>query len=529
MKIQKNKMKGEKGESKRKQQRRGGDNSDSYLSTSNNNNYENLKLNCSQSYFDKKNKLEYTKDNTLFQSNLIKLNKKCKNKNNYNNLIIRKNEEIKNNLNKGKTARIATIDFARFYRANNGDNMNKTLNTNLNLKTNFNYSNTKQKYFILKSAIMFLLWCFVVSIGFAIFNFNYTNNNQNLDAAIAFSPNYEVFFDLNLDEYDASNLAGCTDSVEYIKDGKLESLTTSWDVYSYQMIKSPANEFISKGDKILSLTIHFAPFDEEVNITRIQKVTLEGLYNAIIDKVETNKMFVGFEVILPKTTSAQIVGTNENSILSNNVDELPYTGIEMADYSTYSYLIQAQWEEVPQDYNITLSNDGEGGTSSLEIVNGVPTVTTITPPTKEGYRFLGYYKENNTTSQQYIDANGNVKQDSNLYSTPITTLYAQWEVVPEVTLTLNCTNYSNQNYFIYIYEGNELKSQMYVQGQATIKLAYSEQQYKLQFVLSYLGTVSYSINGGSSQNNKTFVLSEFKDTTINYQVYTPNFNNFVII
>ena len=516
MKIQKNKILG------------GG--VDRKLSTSNNNNYENLKLNCSQSYFDKKNKLEYTKDNTLFQSNLIKLNKKCKNKNNYNNLIIRKNEEIKNNLNKGKTARIATIDFARFYRANNGDNMNKTKNTNLNLNKNVNYSSTKQKYFILKSAIMFLLWCFVVSFGFAIFNFNYTNNNQNLDAAgFGYSPNYEVLFDLNLDEYDASNLAGCTDSVEYIKDGKLESLTTSWDVYSYQMIKSPANEFISLGDKILSLTIHFDPFGEEVNITRIQKVTLEGLYNEIINKVNMNKRFVGFKVILPKTTSAQIVGTNENSILSNNVDELPYTGIDMADYSTYSYLIQAQWEEVPQDYNITLSNDGEGGISSLGIVNGVPTVTTITPPTKEGYRFLGYYKENNTTSQQYIDANGNVKQDSNLYSTPITTLYAQWEVVPEVTLTLNCTNYSNQNYFIYIYEGNELKSQMYVQGQATIKLAYSEQQYKLQFVLSYLGTVSYSVDGGSLQNNKTLVISEFKDTTISYQVFTSNINNSVII
>ena len=408
--------------------------------------------------------------------------------------------------------------------------MNKTKNTNLNLNKNVNYSSTKQKYFILKSAIMFLLWCFVVSFGFAIFNFNYTNNNQNLDAAgFGYSPNYEVLFDLNLDEYDASNLAGCTDSVEYIKDGKLESLTTSWDVYSYQMIKSPANEFISLGDKILSLTIHFAPFDEEVNITRIQKVTLEGLYNAIIDKVETNKMFVGFEVILPKTTSAQIVGTNENSILSNNVDELPYTGIEMADYSTYSYLIQAQWEEVPQDYNITLSNDGEGGTSSLEIVNGVPTVTTITPPTKEGYRFLGYYKENNTTSQQYIDSAGNVNQDSSLYTTTITTLYAQWEIVPEITLTLNCLNDSNQNYFVYIYEGDELKSQMYVQGQATIKLTYSEQQYKIQFVLSYLGTVSYSVDGGSLQNNKTLVLSEFKDTTISYQVFTSNINNSVII
>ena len=209
-------------------------------------------------------------------------------------------------------------------------------NTNLvfqsNLKTN--------RLFILKSIIMLLMWCLVV-FCFAKFNINYINNNENL-YAVLYSPSYEVFFDLNLDEYDVSNLVGCTDSVEYIKDGKLESLTTSWNIYFYDNISSPANEFISRGDIILSLTIYCNPMGENVNITRIQKVTLEGLYNAIIDKVETNKKFIGFKVILPKTTSAQIVGLNGNSILSNNVDELPYSGIGAADYNTYSYLIQAQ-------------------------------------------------------------------------------------------------------------------------------------------------------------------------------------------
>ena len=187
---------------------------------------------------------------------------------------------------------------------------------------------------------------------------------------------------------------------------------------------------------------------------------------------------------------------------------------------------QAQWEEV-QSYNINYYDEGGSDFSgthesnyAMTHTNGV--TTTLDVPTKSGYTFDGWYDNQNCTGEPITELSAGT-----IYSGDIN-LYAKWKLA-EISLTLNCTNYSNQNYFVYIYEGNVLKSQMFVQGQATIKLAYSEQKYKIQFVLSYLGTVSYSVNGGGLQNNKTLVLSDFKDTTISYQVFTSNINNNVII
>ena len=354
---------------------------------------------------------------------------------------------------------------------------------------------------------------------------SFFNNVNNISKIYAVQPLYVgIWFDINLedDEYSTDGWDSYAENITGSYNGN-----KNWTVSSCEWWNS-ACQYVN-ASVVFEIYFYFGT-NGYTNNSYISSCTLSGLYNAIIDKTNTTKKLTGFKIILPTNTTAIISGdVNSASLVDPNNSTCVAFDTGGAGGDLYGYLIQAQWEEVPKDYNITLSNDGEGGTSSLEIVNGVPTVTTITPPTKEGYRFLGYYKENNTTSQQYIDSAGNVNQDSSLYTTTITTLYAQWEIVPEITLTLNCTNYSNQNYFVYIYEGEELKSQLYVQGQATIKLTYSEQQYKIQFVLSYLGTVSYSVDGGSLQNNKTLLLSEFKDTTISYQVFTSNINNSVII
>ena len=404
-----------------------------------------------------------------------------------------------------------------------------------NLRKHLINKNDKLKLIITISFLLLLILLCQIVISQKVENVN------KVDALSEYG--LHIIFDINLSdgEYNGDNDSWniFSDVVKYSPNGAPTPTNTekvNWkliDPYSYG-----GNELkdILKASNIFALAIDGGSTfpGQEVTITTassLVEVSLTGLLDAIKENVIIdNKILKSIDVVAPEGTTLQVSFESGNEKLYNENNEkleFLYTANMYGVY--YGYVIQAQWEEVPKDYNITLSNDGEGGTSSLEIVNSVPTVTTITPPTKEGYRFLGYYKENNTTSQQYIDSAGNVNQDSSLYTTTITTLYAQWEIVPEITLTLNCLNDSNQNYFVYIYEGNVLKSQMYVQGQATIKLAYSEQQYKIQFVLSYLGTVSYSVNGGGLQNNKTLVLSDFKDTTISYQVFTSNINNNVII
>ena len=62
---------------------------------------------------------------------------------------------------------------------------------------------------------------------------------------------------------------------------------------------------------------------------------------------------------------------------------------------------------VANTYQVTLNNEGAttAGSESVEVTfeNGVPT---ITPPTKRGYDFDGYYSETNGGGTKYINSDG---------------------------------------------------------------------------------------------------------------------------
>ena len=328
------------------------------------------------------------------------------------------------------------------------------------------------------------------------------------------------------------------------------------------------------------------------------------------------EIIVGLTTKLPTVT--QITpptksGYNFMGYYYNGTQYITSSGEVIQDsnlYQTIPTSLTAVWQA--QSYDITLSNDGGSGESQLQVNNGAPNTTKITPPTKNGYRFLGYYKEDNTTSQQYIDSEGNVNQDSSLYSTPITTLYAQWEEITynidyyivldgvstkwsegntnaltytintssfsinlpivdsryeyvgwsrteggttttttptinqgttgnksyyfvyktkTLTLKLNCTNYVRQNYFVYIYRGSELIYQLYVQKGVTLELGYidyTQEKYTIQFVMSYLGSVSCS-GANITQSGRRVTINEFVDTTINYTIISPNINGGIIV
>ena len=144
------------------------------------------------------------------------------------------------------------------------------------------------------------------------------------------------------------------------------------------------------------------------------------------------------------------------------------------------------------------------------------------------YRFVGW--STSPDGEVMYNDNANVKnltEQNNVFIN----FYAQWEKIPTILLRFNCANYSSQNYFVYIYKGNQLYSQMFVQENASIELEYidySIEQYSLQFVTSYLTNVNcYGEN--IVQDCKRVLINEFIDTTINYTMSTSNLNVSIVI
>lgn len=75
---------------------------------------------------------------------------------------------------------------------------------------------------------------------------------------------------------------------------------------------------------------------------------------------------------------------------------------------------------------ITLdSSSGSGGTASVEAVLGAP-MPDVTPPTRDGYTFAGYF-DAAAGGTQYYDANGKSVHD---WDTNANTLYAHWTANP---------------------------------------------------------------------------------------------------
>lgn len=103
-------------------------------------------------------------------------------------------------------------------------------------------------------------------------------------------------------------------------------------------------------------------------------------------------------------------------------------------------------EAKPEQYTVTLDKQsGEGGTSSVTATYAAA-MPTITPPTRIGYTFNGYF-DATSGGTKYYDANGNSAK--NWDKTSKTTLYAQW-TANKYTVKFNANNgtgtMSNQSF-----------------------------------------------------------------------------------
>lgn len=112
-----------------------------------------------------------------------------------------------------------------------------------------------------------------------------------------------------------------------------------------------------------------------------------------------------------------------------NGEEIQFTSTTMP-YTNFS--LYAKWTE--RISQITLNN----GDSTINVIyskyntgwfsdsSASVSITTITPPTRTGYTFGGYYTGTNGSGVQIIDSTGSILADSTLF-TKNTTLYAKWE------------------------------------------------------------------------------------------------------
>ena len=195
--------------------------------------------------------------------------------------------------------------------------------------------------------------------------------------------------------------------------------------------------------------------------------------------------------------------------------------------------LYAQWQHINYTITYYIVKDG---IASIWSDSGNPTnynietnAITVNTPTNVGnqYNYKGW-----STTQTGTTSNNTLTIPKG--TTGNLTYYFIYET-KTLTLTLNCKNYSNQDYFVYIYKDGQMKYQLYVQDNATIKLEYIDGyqagQYSIRLVTSYLGNVQIAENGTDNitLNGKEIKIDTFANTTINYTISSYNGNNFVVI
>ncbi|MBR4651817.1 MAG: InlB B-repeat-containing protein [Kiritimatiellae bacterium] len=127
-----------------------------------------------------------------------------------------------------------------------------------------------------------------------------------------------------------------------------------------------------------------------------------------------------------------------------------------ADMTLYTWWTRICWP-------LTLDRQsGTGGTATLYGKTGTggwcsdaeckSPVTSITPPTRTGYRFVGYYSQTGGAGTKYINADGSFTTDFELLIlSAATTIYAHWLQIDEITIetTGHSVYYPDGKYLYY--------------------------------------------------------------------------------
>ena len=149
-----------------------------------------------------------------------------------------------------------------------------------------------------------------------------------------------------------------------------------------------------------------------------------------------------------KTTSAEegatvtfVVNPTAGYRVSVSSDGPTLTGPNASNEYTFTMPnkdVKISVEAKPEQYTVTLNKQsGTGGTSSPITATYAAAMPTITPPTRTGYTFGGYYTATNGGGTQYYKADGTSAKPWT--ETSVTELYAKW-TANQYTIT-----YKDQN------------------------------------------------------------------------------------
>ena len=157
-------------------------------------------------------------------------------------------------------------------------------------------------------------------------------------------------------------------------------------------------------------------------------LSLEKTREKLLNFESNKRKFLRFDILLPnsETNVESLVCKNysTSTVFVDNINSIEYYGI----------VIKAIWQDASE---IILENDGElGGESKLYAFTGeIPSIDSVAVPTKQGYKFLGYYDGD----IKYINEDGTLVKDELLYETLPTSLSAKWEA-DSISYTISLIN-----------------------------------------------------------------------------------------
>ena len=215
--------------------------------------------------------------------------------------------------------------------------------------------------------------------------------------------------------------------------------------------------------------------------------------------------------------------------ITNNVGSVSLTGNKYVyAFGDTNGTLQVVWTAI--EYSITYTLDG-GNLSGQKTKYTIEMSYTLPIPTRDGFNFAGWTGSNGETPQESVTISQGSTGNKNYV--------ANW-VGKNFTINLTCTNFTNQQFMIFILRGDNVVKQI-VATKATISLEldnysnYSSNKYTVAFVFGYYGAFDVPTANNSSVQDKItitgrkIVIDSAETMSINYTIATPRINSTVCI
>lgn len=249
-----------------------------------------------------------------------------------------------------------------------------------------------------------------------------------------------------------------------------ESLIATYDEVLPELIKPSRMGYIFKGFYSEEDGKGIQYYDEEMNTAYVWQSVEDAVFYAHWE-VKANNLV--FKINNGESTTSLIENIKGGSTITLPANTFVNTGYTFANWNTKAdasgdaYAVGAEFTMPISDtdielyavwtantYQVTLNkSEGTGGNNSAEAIFGEKLPAGGEKPSRNGYRFLGYYAGENGSGKLYYDENMVGVQNWDIAQD--TVLYAGWEAIDyQITYNLNQGLNSQNNPLVYnIVEG----------------------------------------------------------------------------